>query len=281
MEQKAVVAAPSQLRTITAPALPRSNQIDATLFELISQRHRWGSRMKKFLLGGAALVALAAPAFAADMPARTYTKAPAYTAPQVVYNWTGFYIGGHIGGAFAGNNSLEGSGGRFLGGVQGGADYQFAPNWVIGAEAQYSWLANNNAGALFPGNTLVTTKNNQLGSVTGRLGYTWGPALLYAKGGYAWRGNDNLLGVSTNGVPVAFTASGNHRDGYTVGAGLEYMFTPNWSIKGEYQYYNFGSTTFTGGPAPIIGSRFRDDEHTVKLGINYRFGWGGPVVAKY
>ena len=54
------------------------------------------------------------------MPARTYTKAPAYTAPEVVYNWTGFYIGGHIGGAFAGDNSLQGSDGRFLGGVQGG-----------------------------------------------------------------------------------------------------------------------------------------------------------------
>ena len=69
------------------------------------------------------------------------TKAPAYTAPQLVYNWTGFYIGGHVGGAFAGNNSLQGGDARFMGGVQGGFDYQFAPNWVIGAEAQYSWLA--------------------------------------------------------------------------------------------------------------------------------------------
>src|ERR1700675_2310554 len=144
--------------------------------------------MKKFLLGGAAFIAFAAPAFAADMPARTYTKAPAYTAPQAVYNWTGFYVGGHIGGAFAGNNSLQGSGGRFLGGVQGGADYQFANNFVVGAEAQYSWLGNsNNNGVLFPGGTLVTNKNDQLGSVTGRAGYAWGPALLYAKGGYAWR----------------------------------------------------------------------------------------------
>jgi outer membrane immunogenic protein len=236
--------------------------------------------MKKFLLGGAALAAFAAPAFAADMPARTYTKAPVYTAPQVVYNWTGFYIGGHIGGAFAGNNNLEGSGGRFLGGVQGGADYQFAPNWVVGAEAQYSWLANNNSGVLFPGNTLVTTNNNQLGSVTGRFGYTWGPALLYAKGGYAWRDNPNL-GVSVGGVPAAFTTSGNHKDGYTVGGGLEYMFAPNWSAKAEYQYYNFGNTTFTAGPAPIVGARFRDDEHTVKVGINYRFGWGGASVPHY
>src|SRR6478672_11531942 len=123
--------------------------------------------MKKLLLGGAALVACAAPAFAADMPPRTYTKAPAYTAPQVIYNWTGFYIGGHLGGAFAGNNSLEGSGGRFLGGVQGGFDYQFATNWVVGAEAQYSWLANNNNnGVLLPSGALVSGNTDQLGSVT-------------------------------------------------------------------------------------------------------------------
>jgi outer membrane immunogenic protein len=224
--------------------------------------------MKKFLLGAAAFIAFAAPAVAADMPARTYTKAPAYTAPEVVYNWTGFYIGGHVGGGF-------------MGGVQGGADYQFATNWVIGAEAQYSWLtSNNNNGIVFPGNTLITAKNNQLGSVTGRLGYTWGPALLYAKGGFAWRDNPNI-GVSVNGTPAAFTTDGAHKTGFTVGAGLEYMFAPNWSAKVEYQYYNFGSTTFTGGPAPILGARFRDDEHTVKAGINYRFGWGGPVAARY
>src|SRR6202008_1051782 len=106
--------------------------------------------MKKILLGAAALAAMAAPAFAADIQPRPYTKAPVYTAPEVVYNWTGFYIGGHLGGAFAGNNSLEGSGGRFMGGVQSGFDYQFATNWVVGAEAQYSWLANNsNNGVLF------------------------------------------------------------------------------------------------------------------------------------
>jgi outer membrane immunogenic protein len=236
--------------------------------------------MKRFLLGAAAFVAFAAPAFAADLPPRPYTKAPAYTAPQVVYNWTGFYIGGHIGGAFAGNNSLQGNGGRFMGGVEGGFDYQFAPNWVVGAEAQYSWLANNNNGAVFPGGVLVTSKNNEIGSVTGRLGYTWGPALLYGKGGYAWRDNNNI-GVTVAGAPAAFTTNGSHKDGYTVGAGLEYMFAPNWSAKAEYQYYNFGSTTFNTGPAAIVGTRFRDDEHTVKAGINYRFGWGGPVAAKY
>jgi outer membrane immunogenic protein len=200
--------------------------------------------------------------------------------PATIYNWTGFYIGGHIGGAFAGNNSLEGNGGRFLGGVQGGFDYQFAPNWVTGIEAEYSWMNRNNTGMTFPGGVVVTDRQNQLGSVTGRLGYTWGPGLLYAKGGYAFRDNNNV-GVTVAGAPAPFATTGNHQDGWTVGTGLEYMFAPSWSAKAEYQYYNFGSSTFTAGPAPIVGQRFRDDDHTVKVGVNYRFGWGGPVGVKY
>src|SRR5436305_15260734 len=119
--------------------------------------------MKKILLGAAALAAMAAPAFAADMPPRPYTKAPAYTAPQVVYNWTGFYVGGHVGGGFAGDNSLQGSDARFLGGVEVGFDYQVAPNWVVCIEAQYSWLnsANYN-GELFSGRTLLTSNTIHL-----------------------------------------------------------------------------------------------------------------------
>src|ERR1700710_619290 len=192
-----------------------------------------GISIKKLLLGAAAIVVFAAPALAADMQPRTYAKAPAYTAPEVVYNWTGFYIGGHVGGAFAGDNSLAGNSGRFLGGVQGGFDYQFAGNWVLGAEAQYSWLANNNNnGVLFPGGTLVTSNNRQLGSVTGRLGYAWGPALLYGKGGFAWRDN-NHLAATVAGVPAAFTTTGNHRDGYTVGAGPKNHFPPERATKGE------------------------------------------------
>ena len=241
--------------------------------------------MKKFLLGTVALVALGAtvPALAADLGARpSYTKAPAYAAP--IYNWTGFYIGGHIGGAFSSDNNFSGlatgnnSNGRFLGGLQGGADYQFAPNWVLGIEGQYSWLSGN-VGAVFPGGFAYNNNQRGLGSVTGRLGYTWGPGLLYVKGGYAY--SDNNESVTLGGAAVPFTINGDHRNGYTVGAGLEYMFAPNWSAKAEYQYYNFGNTTFASGPAPIVGARFRDDEHTVKVGINYRFGWGGPAGPRY
>lgn len=240
--------------------------------------------MKKFLLGATALVAFTGSALAADLPARTYTKAPPYTAPAQIYNWTGFYIGGHVGGAFGAGNGLTGSDGRFIGGVQGGADYQFATNWVLGIEAQYSWAGSTNNGAIFPGGTIVSAHSGDIGSVTGRLGYTWGPALLYAKGGYAWR-NGAGIDVSTPfGVSPAFAVDGNQKDGYTVGGGLEYLFAPNWSAKVEYQYYNFGNTTFTAGPIDIVSRRFTNEEHTVKAGLNYRFGWGGfggPEVARY
>src|ERR1700731_2012590 len=98
--------------------------------------------MKKVLLATVALVALGAtvPALAADLAARPqYAKAPAYAAP--LYNWTGFYIGGHLGGVFSDNSNFGGlttgnnGNGRFLGGVQAGADYQFKPNPGVGAGA--------------------------------------------------------------------------------------------------------------------------------------------------
>jgi outer membrane immunogenic protein len=242
--------------------------------------------MKKFLLGTVALVALGAtvPALAADLGARPYTKAPPYVA-QPIYNWTGFYIGGHLGGAFGGDNNSSGlvtgnnNDGRFLGGVQVGADYQFAPNWVLGIEGQYSWLGSNNNGVIFPGGLVYTNNQRALASVTGRVGYTWGPALLYVKGGYAYSDNNETLALA--GAPVAFTLDRSHRDGFTVGAGLEYMFAQNWSAKAEYQYYDFGSSRFIAPAALVPFGSFRNDDHTVKAGLNYRFNWGGPAVARY
>jgi outer membrane immunogenic protein len=243
--------------------------------------------MKKFLLATVALIALGAtvPALAADLAARpTYTKAPAYAAP--IYNWTGFYVGGHVGGAWANNSNFGGlaisnsNNGQFLGGVQVGADYQFAPTWVIGLEGQYSWLGSNNNGATFPTGLVYTNNQRGLGSFTGRLGYTWGPALLYVKGGYAYSDNNESLRLA--GVPVAFGFDSNHSNGYTVGAGLEYMFAQNWSAKVEYMYYDFGSSRFTAPAALVPFNSFRTSDQTVKAGLNYRFNWGGgPVAARY
>ena len=116
--------------------------------------------MKNFLLGTVALIALGAtvPAIAADLAARPYNKAPAYVAPSPIYNWTGFYIGGHVGGAFRGNDANilggggGGDGGRFLGGGQVGYDYQFSPNWSVKAEYLYYDLGSSNLNvAVIPG----------------------------------------------------------------------------------------------------------------------------------
>jgi outer membrane immunogenic protein len=242
--------------------------------------------MKKFLLATVALIALGAtvPALAADLGARApYNKAPAYAAP--IYNWTGFYVGGHVGGAFSSDNNFNGlttgnnSNGRFLGGLQAGADYQFAPNWVVGLEGQYSWLANNNSGVIFPGGFVYTNNQRALGSVTGRVGFTWGPGLLYVKGGYAYSDNNETLALA--GIPAAFAFDSGHSNGYTVGAGLEYMFAPNWSAKVEYQYYNFGSSRFIAPAALVPFGSFTTDDHVVKVGVNYRFNWASPVVARY
>lgn len=234
--------------------------------------------MKKLMLGAAesvlraaTCIVFAAPAFGADLPARTYAKAPANTVPDIVYDWTGFYVGGHIGGALAGPDSLERHSGRFLGGAQIGFDRQFAPNWVIGSELELSGLAGSSGHrVLFPSGTLVTDKTNLIGSVTARLGYAWGPVLLYAKVGSAFRDNTDIR-ASAGGVPVAVTANGLHELGITAGGGFEYRLAPNWSARAEYQYYNFGDGHFASGPAALVGSKFWNDEHTVKLGVNYRF----------
>src|SRR4051812_43305722 len=132
--------------------------------------------MRKILPGAvaAACIGFVAPATAADLPRRGDANAPAY-------NWTGFYVGGQVGGAFADDNSLIGrSGGRLLGGVQAGFNRQFAPGWVAGSEFEYARLVGHDHGARFPGNIEVTGNTNNLFAFTGRVGHTWGPALLYA-----------------------------------------------------------------------------------------------------
>jgi outer membrane immunogenic protein len=199
-----------------------------------------------------------------------------------IYNWTGFYIGGHLGGAFSSDSNFSGlatgnnSNGRFLGGVQVGYDWQFAPTFVVGLEGQYSWLSGS-VGAVYPGFYTYSNSQRGLGSITGRVGYTWGPGLVYVKGGYAY--SDNNESVTLAGTPVPFVTTGDHRNGYTVGAGLEYMFAPSWSAKAEYDYYNFGDATFVAAPAGT--GRFTTDDHTFKAGVNYRFNWGAPVAARY
>jgi outer membrane immunogenic protein len=246
--------------------------------------------MKKLLLGTVAFVAFAAPAVAADLPARTYTKAPAMVA--AVYDWSGFYIGANGGygtsrdrfnttaaglvGATEGSNTATG-------GVAGGQiGYRWQTGaWVFGLEAQGDWagLTGSNVSLVTPALT-NTSKINSFGLFTGQIGYAWNNTLLYAKGGAAVVA-DKYTGITTATGALVDSVS-NTKWGATVGAGLEYGFTPNWSAAFEYDHLFVGNnnqtfTTVAGTAGRIDNIRQDADLFTVR--VNYR--WGGPVIAKY
>ena len=109
-------------------------------------------------------------------------------------------------------------------------------------------------------------KINSFGSVTGRAGFAMDAALIYAKGGFAWANRKDTISVPAFGV--SFSDSHSHT-GYTLGGGLEYLFTPNWSAKGEYMFTSLGSKTYNlGGDLFDSGTI---DFHTIKVGVNYHF----------
>jgi outer membrane immunogenic protein len=187
------------------------------------------------------------------------------------YNWTGFYIGAMGGYGWSNSGGRDWDGG-FAGGTIG-ANWQMS-NFVLGVEGEGAWsnIGRNTTGGLIGASDRVEA----FGSITGRLGVAFDNILLYGKGGFAVA--SNKVGVSVLGVTFSDTRT---HTGYTVGGGLEYGFTPNWSAKAEYLFAHYQSENYfaTVLPPGVASGAF--DVHTVKAGVNYRFGWGGPVVAKY
>lgn len=241
--------------------------------------------MKKILLASAIAALCSTSVLAADLGARPYTKAPAYVP---TYNWTAIYVGGHVGASFGDNASLGVAGfnntstqAALIGGGQIGADYQFSPNWLVGIEGQISAQSEGARTFVSGVPNRIEDRTEWLGSVTGRLGYVWGPGVVYAKGGVAFRDNGGVAAFLPGGVATPFTTNRDDT-GYTVGGGVEYMFAPSWSAKLEYQYYDFDRTNII-VPAFLAapGGAYDSSIHTVKLGVNYRFNLGGPLVAKY
>jgi outer membrane immunogenic protein len=241
--------------------------------------------MKKFLLGAVGLVALgmAAPASAADLAARPYTKAPP-PVMAAMYDWSGFYIG--INGGWGQSRetynwlgysavSANATGGTV--GGQIGYNWQAGP-WVFGVEAQGNW-ANLSKSYVDPFNLAwsVGTKVDALGLFTGRVGYAWNNALLYVKGGAAVADN-NYWAAFNN---VNFVNVSNTRWGADVGVGFEYGFTPNWSFGVEYNHAWLGNENYNWANQNwrYTTVNVRQDLDLVTARINYRFG--GPVVARY
>jgi outer membrane immunogenic protein len=242
--------------------------------------------MKKLLLITASLVAIsaAAPASAADLAARPYTKAPPMMA--AIYDWSGFYIGINGGGATSRNSwDLVGGGTEghhdSTGGTVGG---QIGYRWqtgpvVFGVEAQGNWadFKGDNVSLQFAPDR-NRTKIDAFGLFTGQIGYAWNNVLLYAKGGAAV--TDTKYEI-ISGVGLGTLASKTDtRWGAVVGAGLEYGFAPNWSLGFEYDhlFMDRQNVTFVG---PLVGQTdsIKQDVDLFTARLNYKFG--GPLIAKY
>jgi len=246
--------------------------------------------VKKILLTTTALIALGiAPAAAADLAARPYTKAPPIAA---VYDWSGFYIGANGGWGTSHNcwtntaligipltPASEGCHDADGGTVGGQVGYRWqAGSWVFGLEAQGNWAdfrGSNVSLLLAP--LANRSKIDAFGLFTGQVGYAANNVLYYVKGGAAVTDN-RYEGILAGTV---IDRAEQTRWGATVGAGVEYAFAPNWSFGVEYNHLFMGTENYAFN---VLGVNLRNDDikqdaDIVTARINYRFG--GPAVARY
>jgi outer membrane immunogenic protein len=272
--------------------------------------HHWGHDMKTVTQVSIAAVAVlaATAANAADIPRKA---PPKVTPPPPAFSWTGCYVGGQVGGGW-GRKEIEhdeigpdpgisSSSAHISGGVVGGqigCDYQFAGAWVIGIAGDAVWANIKGTGPEpeesdegGPGSETFSVTNNFLGSITGRLGYSfWNTGLIYIKGGAAWAHDTYDFSNASELAFLTFQSTGlnESRTGWTLGGGVEWAFAANWSARVEYAHYDFGNKSysftfppFSGfGPAPetfVASINQRID--TVTFGVNYRFGV--PFLARY
>ena len=237
--------------------------------------------MRHTLLGAVGTLALLTSGVsAADLP-RKPQPAPVL-APMPVNNWTGCYIGGNVGGAWANievtdvtaggaTGSRNNSG--FAGGGQIGCDYQMGP-WVVGFRNMFDGTSLTGgrtiSDPLFSGT--VNSKTQWFDTLSARAGYLLQPnVLLYGQGGAAWT-QTNLNFVSSNGS--VFPTHAANKTGWTAGVGVEWMFVPRWSVFLEYNYMGFGTfsnavTTCVGANCAVFSGKANMQD--VLVGVNYKF----------
>jgi outer membrane immunogenic protein len=277
--------------------------------------------MKRLLIGiSAAASLIATGALAADLPARTYTKAPVYVDPG--FDWTGFYIGGNLGyswGRSSDTSSITNAAGTAvlfsgtdrtdLNGIVGGGQFGYnwqMQNWVFGLEADIqgtgekgthnylcptsTCLPNIVGAAVVLGPAVseaLSQKIDWFGTVRGRIGVLAAPkVLLYATGGLAYgevNSNATIAPVTT-GVSAAFPGVNSTNVGWTLGAGVEGVISGNWTARLEYLYVDLGRVN--GSFATTIGttnlvSNFSSHITDNILRVGVNYKFGGPVVAKY
>jgi outer membrane immunogenic protein len=231
-------------------------------------------RFLKIGLIAAAVGSTPVAADAADpIPAPAYRAAPLI---PVIYDWTGFYVGGHAGFGWTGG----GGGSGVLGGGQAGFNYQVG-QWVLGVEGQVS-AANIkdsvSATVTLPGFAIGTARADAtvdwISTLAARAGWAFDRWLVYGKVGGAWA-HVSVDAVATitaiNGGASAAVSANKTSSGLMLGFGAEYVLWDNWTAKAEYNLMDFGNDFLTDSKL-----------HVFKAGVNYRFGFGpAPAVTRY
>lgn len=244
--------------------------------------------MKAATLVGVMVLGVASvPALAADLPSRKEAVAPVAYAP--VFTWTGFYLGVNAGagwqnksnvyvtGPLGGVTSLStgNSSAGFVGGGQIGYNYQ-VDSWVFGAETdiQYADVGGKlNWGPYTWWGGAGRNSNQYFGTVRARVGYAVDRTLFYVTGGLAYGGLNGTGGYH----------SSNSNAGWTVGGGVEYAFTQNWTAKLEGLYVNLNNSSKVlsyNNPAPVgslpagiytASSHGGHGGGIMRVGVNYKF----------
>ncbi len=208
--------------------------------------------MKRLLFAASAALAAATPAFAGDLPVRR--SSPYYGPPEVartLFNWTGFYVGGHAGWGWGSALGLDPNG--YLLGLQAGYNFQLAGAFLAGIETDISFSGIDDKG----GGT--TFEVDYLGTVRARLGYAVDRVLFYGAGGLAYGRGDLTIGGLSN-KQTHF--------GWTIGGGVEAMIAPNITARLEYLYADLGKETYASIGGPV---RVNYDTSIVRMGMNYKF----------
>lgn len=246
--------------------------------------------MNKFALAISMVAVSAAGAMAADLPARAYTKAPAFVEAN---NWSGIYIGGQVGYDWAVNKYTYNNGagivedfnesqvkspGSAAGGGHAGIQGQFG-NWVLGLEGNYNWtsLKQDDVSVAIQG-APRSLKIDGIAAVVGKVGYSFDRWMIYAKGG--WADADINTTATTAGVSGAVK---KWQSGYTIGTGIDYKITQNWVAGLEFDYYNFAynrSVLNTNGTTSAW-TNTNANIFALMFSLSYLFNWNSPVVAKY
>jgi outer membrane immunogenic protein len=244
---------------------------------LLTRRVNAMKGLRKYAIAALLLVA-PADAFAADIA--VVRHAPLQPAPGPVpipylYNWTGFYIGGNLGGAWESTTitdpffgaSFSNNRSGFVGGGQVGYNWQLSPNFVFGVEGTFDGTdirsTDTNMAALLS----ATSKVDWIATVAARFGLAANNWLFYGKVGGGWVRDTITLTDLTNGFSISQSDS---KGGWLVGAGIEYGITQNWTIRVEYDHLGLDSTTSQGfTPFDTVNvSRHFD---MVTTGLNYKF----------